>query len=297
MKSLPTKGQLEKYLSKLFPKSDAEDRMTRMVLLLPFSTVPEHVNGYNVITYYELGNAMRANVSEIDDELLKKIVEKYAAFIINLSLVLDSLSKPDLDATTVESYFDWKSPVIQNFIALRLTSIAWKLRMSVLVNELKSRLDDGTFKIYDSWDEYRKPTESTGILIGVSLSNNKPIVECFMMLDEETEYFIQLDHGVYNHGVTIKSEAGEAIKLKKSKKDKDVAKKELLENLTDGTLQSNLLKELGIDKEDFLSYNNMYYTHVEDKDKVISKMTLSEVLDKIAEEIKTTYKKYHKNNQ
>lgn len=126
-------------------------------------------------------------------------------------------------------------------------------------------------------------------MIGVSISNQKPILDCFMKLDPETEYFIQLDNGIYNHGVTIKSDEGEAIKLK-SKKDKEVAKQKLLKNQAEGSKQAKLLSKLGISVENFLSYNNMFYCHGDD----VRKETLDATLKKMAEEIEEVSKEFGK---
>lgn len=152
--------------------------------------------------------------------------------------------------------------------------------MLVLSEELKIRLKGAGLEICRNPRQYNNSKSSKRILIGESISNRKPIVECFMPVDQETEFFIQLDNGNYNHGITIKTENGEAIKLKPSG-EKNSAKKDLLRSLPDDSLQKELLNKLSIDINNFHSYNNMFYSNKSG----VMEMTLTDVVDKMADEI------------
>lgn len=301
MKSLPTEDQAKNYKNKLFKTTKGNgDKKACLVFLLPFSDYAEKLSNYKVITYKSLGNMMIANIDKVNhNEFLRNLVNKYSEFVINLNDALDLMTAElDITNTKVGQYFDTNGIIIKKFHELRLSSIVWKLRMSFLGEELKKRLNNGNFKIFDTYKEFSDSSDLNRIYIGISISNAKPIVECFMYLNEEIEYFIQLDNGVYNHGIILKGSAGEAIKLIKDKAKKDKAKKELI-----GSVQNDFVKTI-IDrleisgpenKRKILSYNNMFYNHGDD----VKEMTLSDVLDKIVEEvtnINTEYK-YNKSNQ
>lgn len=296
MKSLPTKEQLEKYLEKLLPGVDSEQRKERIVLLLPFSYILDDITDYTVVTYEQLGEEMRKNISYVDDDFTRKLVEKYIAFIINIFKALDDcIAHPDLSTTTVKDYFNHEDQVMKNFYELRLSSIVWKLKMSILAERLKAviKSKNEQLTICNSVKDYRDSTSPCRLYIGPSLANNKPIVDCFMMLDEETEFFIQFDYGFYNRGITIKSKKGEEIQLIKNKKSKDKAKSDLLKDLPPDGLQAKLLNHLGISNDKFRSYNNMFYITNDD---VRSEETLECVIQKMAEEIIGIHKNYSQLN-
>lgn len=299
IKSLPTAKQVDTYISKLFPgMEDTTKKHKRLMFLLPFSRKYEAIPGYEVISYAQLGNNMAEHIDEIDDEFTRTFIKKYAEFVINFNIAIDQITEPDLNEVTVGDYFDHKNPEIQSFASIRLSSIAWKLRMAYLQKELRRRFEETGLKVCDNLDDYHQDASPDHILVGVSLSNAKPIVECFISLNEGFEYFIQLDNGVYNHGVILKYSTAEAIKLIKDKKQKDKKKREVIDSVQDQYLKK-LIVDLGIgntnNKGKLLSYNNMFYNHGDN----VKKMTLGEVLDKIVNEIenlRTEYKKQTNNN-
>lgn len=296
MKSLPYAEQLEKYLDKLFPKIDEKVRRRKIMLLVPYSAPLEIVNDYTVLSYDKLGEKMKTHLSLIDEGFTHELIARYSEFIINLNKAIDHIAKPDLNKTTVGDYFNREVEPMSRFTDLRLASIAWKLRMSYLVEELCTRFKNTDFAIVRSYKEFNEEPKDNNyfkrLLINVSYANNKPITECLVHLDEEIDFIVQLDNGVYNQGIIIKTTEGELIKLNKTKDAKDLAKRNLINSLPTGTAK-DLVKELKICEDKPLSYDNFFYQHVNN----IGQKTLNNALDQMVNEVKDIYSRYNKNHK